>query len=99
MEEWPYRLVAFTGFFCICLIAWLSGTRRRVNGKVLIGSMGLAWVIGIVIFWVPGSKWVLAWINDLLVATLAAAQKGSIFLFGPLEDSGHPLKAGLRVVF
>jgi len=47
MEEWPYRLVAFTGFFCICLIAWLSGTRRRVNGKVVIGSMGLAWVIGI----------------------------------------------------
>ncbi len=99
MEEWPYRLVAFTGFFCICLIAWLTGTRRRVNGKVVIGSIVLAWVIGIVIFWVPGSKWVLAWINDLLVATLAAAQKGSIFLFGPLAvGPGQSLPDGTTSV-
>ncbi|MCZ6624243.1 MAG: nucleoside permease nupX [Deltaproteobacteria bacterium] len=84
MEEWPYRLLAFTGFFSICFIAWVTGTRQRVNGKVVIGSMILAWVIAIIIFWVPGSKWVLGWMNDVLVSTLAAAQKGSIFLFGPL---------------
>ena len=84
MEEWPYRLAAFTGFFSICFIAWVTGTRRPVNGKIVVGSMVLAWMIAALIFWVPGSKWVLGWINDVLVATLAAAQKGSIFLFGPL---------------
>ena len=84
MEDWPYRLLAFTGFFCICFIAWVTGTRRRVNGKIVVGSMGLAWMIATFVFWLPWSKWVLAWMNDVIVAILAAAQKGSIFLFGPL---------------
>ena len=99
MNEWPFRLVAVVGFLSLCGIAWVTGTRGRVNGKTILGSMVLAWVIAAATFWLPGSKWVLAAINDVLVATLAAAQKGSVFLFGPLAvGPGQSLADGTQSV-
>ena len=99
MNEWPYRLVAVVGFLSICGIAWATGTRGRINGKTILGSMVLAWVIATATFWFPGSKWVLEAINDVLVATLAAAQKGSVFLFGPLAvGPGQSLADGTHSV-
>ena len=84
MNDFPYRLVALLGFLVICSIAWATGSRGRVNSKTVIGSLTLAWVIAGATFWLPGSKWLLTAINDVLVATLAAARKGTVFLFGPL---------------
>ena len=84
MNDFPYRLVALLGFLLICGIAWATGSRGRVNSKTVIGSLTLAWVIAGATFWLPGSKWLLTAINDVLVATLAAARKGTVFLFGPL---------------
>ena len=99
MNEWPYRLVAVLGFLSLCGIAWVTGTRGRINRKTILGSLVLAWVIAAATFWFPGSKWVLRAINDVLVATLAAAQKGSVFLFGPLAvGPGQSLADGTQSV-
>ena len=87
MEDWPYRLVAFTGFFTIAFVAWLTGRRGRLNWNTVIGSVVVAWSLGVVTFWFPGSRWVLGRLNDIVVATLTASQKGSLFLFGPLAGA------------
>ena len=84
MEDRVYRLVAFAGFFLICVLAWVSGRRRPVKWNTIIGSGALAWMFAGLIFLFPGSKWILTWINSVVVAILAAAQHGSVFLFGPL---------------
>lgn len=84
MEEWPYRLLAFVGFFTIASLAWVTGRRTRLNWTTIGGSTALAWGLGIVSFWFPGSRWLWGAINDVVVAMLAASQKGTLFLLGPL---------------
>ena len=84
MEDLTYRGVALAGFFMISLIAWATGSRTSINKKTIGGSILLAWIIGVLTFWLPWTRNALAWTNDVLIATLQASQKGSIFLFGPL---------------
>ena len=84
MEEPIYRLISLSGFFVIAGIAWVTGTRTKIKIETIIGSISLAWVLGALTFWFSGSRTVLKWINDLLIALLGASHKGSIFLFGPL---------------
>lgn len=84
MEEWPYRLLAFVGFFTIALLAWVTGRRTRLNWTTIGGSVALAWGLGVVSFWFPGARWFWGMLNDLVVALLAASQKGTFFLLGPL---------------
>ncbi len=84
MDEWPYRLIAGIGFVTISLLAWVTGKRNRLNWTTIGGSAALAWGLGIVSFWFPGSRWLWSIINDLVVAVLTASQKGTLFLLGPL---------------
>ena len=84
VDEWQYRLLAFVGFFTIASLAWVTGRRSRVNWKTIGGSVALAWSLGLVSFWFPGSRWVWGVINDMVVAMLTASQKGTLFLLGPL---------------
>ena len=84
LEEWPYRLLAFVGFFTIALLAWLTGRRSRINWKTIGGSAALAWGLGVVSFWFPGARWIWGVINDIVVGVLTASQKGTLFLLGPL---------------
>ena len=84
MEEWPYRLLAFVGFFTIALLAWVTGRRSRLNWRTIGGSAALAWGLGIISFWFPGARWVWGVINEIVVAMLNASQKGTLFLLGPL---------------
>jgi len=84
MGEISYRVIAFIGFFIICLIAWLTGNKGQINKKTITGSIFLAWSIGGMTFWFPWTRKALEWINSVLMSVLQAAQKGSIFLFGPL---------------
>ena len=84
MEDWPYRLLAFVGFFTITSLAWMTGRRTRLNWTTIGGSAALAWGLGIVSFWFPGSRWVWGVVNDMVVAVLTASQKGTLFLLGPL---------------
>jgi CNT family concentrative nucleoside transporter len=84
VDEWPYRLLAFVGFFTIALLAWLTGRRSRINWKTIGGSAALAWGLGLISFWFPGARWLWGVINDIVVAVLTASQKGTLFLLGPL---------------
>ncbi|HBR48980.1 MAG TPA: nucleoside permease nupX [Nitrospira sp.] len=95
MEEWPYRLIAGIGFITIALLAWVTGTRNRLNWTTIGGSAALAWGLGILSFWFPGSRWFWSMINDLVVAVLTASQKGTVFLLGPLAlGPGQTLPGG-----
>ena len=84
MDEIAYRGVAFTGFFIISFIAWVTGNKDRLNKKTIGGSIFLAWSIGGMTFWLPCTRKALEWINTTLMSVLQASQKGSVFLFGPL---------------
>ena len=84
MDEIAYRGVAFTGFFIISFIAWVTGNKDRLNKKTIAGSIFLAWSIGGLTFWLPWTRKALEWINTSLMSVLQASQKGSVFLFGPL---------------
>jgi len=84
MDEIAYRGVAFTGFFIISFIAWVTGNKDRLNKKTIAGSIFLAWSIGGMTFWLPWTRKALEWINTTLMSVLQASQKGSVFLFGPL---------------
>ena len=84
MDEITYRGVAFTGFFIISFIAWVTGNKDRLNKKTIAGSIFLAWSIGGLTFWLPWTRKALEWINTSLMSVLQASQKGSVFLFGPL---------------
>ena len=84
MEEWSYRLIACIGFVTIALLAWVTGKRSRPNWTTIGGSAALAWGLGILSFWFPGSRWFWSILNDMVVAVLTASQKGTVFLLGPL---------------
>ena len=84
MDEGLYRLIAFAGFGVVALLAWLTGWRSPVNWKTVGGSVGLAWILGGLTFWLPWSRQALSGLNDVLIAFLNVYQKGNIFLFGPL---------------
>jgi len=84
VEDWRYRLIAGIGFVTIAWLAWVTGKRKRPNWRTIGGSAALAWGLGIVSFWFPGSRWLWSIINDLVVAVLTASQKGTLFLLGPL---------------
>ena len=84
MDEGLYRFIAFAGFLIVGVIAWLTGKRTPVNWKTITGSFVLAWVLGVLTFWLPWSRQALSWLNDILIAILNVYQKGNIFLFGPL---------------
>ena len=98
-EDWPFRLIAFTGFCLVPLFAWITGDRRQVDKKTVMGSLVLIWAIGFLTFWLPWSKQALEWINGALVAVLYASQKGTVFLFGPLAmGPGQSLPDGTTSV-
>ncbi|MBL8074091.1 MAG: hypothetical protein JNL29_06960 [Nitrospira sp.] len=95
VEEWLYRLIAGIGFVTIAWLAWLTGRRTRLNWTTIGGSASLAWGLGILSFWFPGSRWFWSMINDLVVAVLTASQKGTVFLLGPLAlGPGQTLQDG-----
>ena len=53
MDENIYRLISLTGFFLVAFIAWATGSRQKINVKTIMGSVVLAWVLGVLTFW-PG---------------------------------------------
>jgi len=87
MEDFTYRLTSFFGFFLLSGMAWATGSRTKVKTKTILGCFFLAWVLGILTFWLAGSRSVIQWINDFLISILSASHKGAVFLFGPLALS------------
>lgn len=98
-EDGVFRMTALAGFFVITAFAWVTGDRRRVDRRTVVGSMVLIWAVGFLTFWLPWSRQILGWVNDVLVAVLNASQKGTIFLFGPLAiGPGQKLADGATSV-
>jgi len=95
MEEGLYRFIAFAGFLIVGFVAWVTGRRSSVNWRTIAGSFVLAWVLGVLTFWLPWSRQALSGLNDILIAILNVYQRGNIFLFGPLAISpGQTLPDG-----
>ncbi len=84
MEDFTYRLISFCGFIILSGIAWITGTRNKIKIETILGSIFLAWLVGALTFWFTESRFVLEWINDVLIALLHASHKGAVFIFGPL---------------
>ena len=84
MEDFTYRLISFCGFIILSGIAWITGTRNKIKIETILGSIFLAWLVGALTFWFTESRFVLEWINDVLIALLNASHKGAVFIFGPL---------------
>ena len=96
MDEGLYRIIALAGFGVVAFLAWLTGKRAPVNWKTIGGSFALAWVLGVLTFWLPWSRQALSGLNDVLIAVLNVYQKGNIFLFGPLAiGPGQTLPDGI----
>jgi concentrative nucleoside transporter, CNT family len=80
-----YALISLAGFFAFAGIAYaLSSDRSRVNWRTVAWGMGLQLLIGLLVFRVPASRQFFYWLNDLVLALLAASQSGTNFLLGPL---------------
>ena len=84
MEDFIYRLISFFGFIILSGIAWITGTHNKIKIETILGSIFLAWLVGALTFWFTESRFVLEWINDVLIALLNASHKGAVFIFGPL---------------
>ena len=84
MEDFTYRLISCFGFIILSGIAWITGTRNKIKIETILGSIFLAWLVGALTFWFTESRFVLEWINDVLISLLNASHKGAVFIFGPL---------------
>lgn len=80
-----YNLVSFSGIFVLAGLAWLFSSRRRVvNGRVLVGGIGLQLLFGLFIFVVPAGRHFFLLVNSVVVKVLDSAMAGTNFLFGRL---------------
>ena len=99
MEDFVFRWISLLGFFVISFIAWITGTKAKINLKTILGSILLSWTIGGLTFWLPWTRNALQWLNNILISILQASQKGTIFLFGPLAISpGQTLEDGTQSI-
>lgn len=90
------HLISLAGFFVFAAIAWLfSANRRKVDWRTVGWGIGLQFLIGLLVFKLPGSRQAFLWLNDGVMALLEAAKAGSDFLLGPLStgktEAGTPL--------
>lgn len=89
------NLGSFAGLVALAFLAWAAGGfRRPVPWRPVLASGGLMLVLGAVVFWAPWTRTVLIWINDTVIALLAAGNEGARFLFGPLALSPGQATAG-----
>jgi CNT family concentrative nucleoside transporter len=80
-----YNLISFIGIFILLATAWLFSHNRRVlNGRVVLGGVGLQLLIGLFVFQVPVGTRFFLWINTVVVQVLDSAAAGAAFVFGPL---------------
>ena len=99
MEDFVYRWISLIGFFVILCIAWITGTKTKINLKTILGSIILALTIGGLTFWLPWTRNIFQWRNNILTSILQASQKGTVFLFGPLAISpGQTLEDGTQSI-
>jgi concentrative nucleoside transporter, CNT family len=86
-------LQSASGFFAICLIAWLlSEDRRAVPWRIVVAGALLQLALAALLLWVPLSRNVFLGLNDLLSALEQATQEGTRFVFGFLGGGATPFE-------
>ena len=95
-----YNLVSFAGIFVLMAFAWaLSTDRRRLNLRCIAFGVGLQMLLGLVVFWAPGSTRFFLRLNDAVVKLFTAASAGQKFLFGKLGDPAGSEPTGFVLAF
>ena len=93
------NLGSLAGLVALALLAWAAGGfRRPVPWRPVLASGGLMLVLGAVVFWAPWTRTALIWINDVVIALLAASNEGARFLFGPLALNPGQTAGGAQSV-
>ncbi len=81
------NLISFAGIFGLCAIAWLFSENRNPQyfpWRVVIAGLLLQFLLGALIFVVPGTRDLLQAFSTLLNGLFEAADAGARFIFGDL---------------
>jgi CNT family concentrative nucleoside transporter len=94
------NLGSLCGCVALAVIAWAAGgCKRPVAWRAVGGSTALLAGLGAAVFWLPPTRTVLLWVNDLVIAILDAGSAGSKFVFGPLAlNPGDVSASGERSI-
>ncbi|WNZ21672.1 nucleoside:proton symporter [Leptolyngbya sp. NK1-12] len=79
------NLISFFGIFGLCAIAWLFSENRHPRyfpWRVVIAGLLLQFVLGALVFIVPGTRDLLQVFSTLLNVLFEAADAGARFIFG-----------------
>lgn len=79
------NLISFVGIFGLCAIAWLFSENRHPRyfpWRVVIAGLLLQFLLGALIFVVPGTRELLQGFSALLNVVFEAADAGARFIFG-----------------
>jgi CNT family concentrative nucleoside transporter len=79
------NLWSFAGCIVLGALGWAAGGfSRPLPWRTVTGSATLLLGLGLLVFWIPGSRGVLTWVNGAVLAVLGAGREGALFLLGPL---------------
>ena len=81
------NLISFFGIFGLCAIAWLFSENRHPSyfpWRVVIAGLLLQFILGALVFVVPGTRDLLQVLSALLNVLFEAAEAGARFVFGAL---------------
>jgi CNT family concentrative nucleoside transporter len=88
--------ISLLGWVSFCALAWaIGGFKRPVPWRTVAGATLLTFALAAAVFLLPGSRQILVFVNNVIVAALDSSMKGAVFLFGPLALSpGQATPAG-----
>ncbi|MBN2188098.1 MAG: hypothetical protein JW699_01490, partial [Chitinispirillaceae bacterium] len=79
------NFISFSGIFVLVFIGRLfSGSRGRMNWRVIGWGVGFQLLFGLFVFRVPAGARIFLFVNDAVVKVVDAASAGTRFVFGPL---------------
>jgi len=75
------------GIAVFCVLAWLlSSHRNRVPWRIMLGGLGLQFVLGYTFLKWEGGRAALQWAAGLVSQLIALNSEGAAFVFGPLAQ-------------
>ncbi len=84
------RLQSALGFVLLLVLCWLSGQRRSVSWRVVVGGVVLQWLLGLLLLRLPQSRELFFLINRGMTALEEATMAGTTMVFGYLGGGDTP---------
>ncbi len=79
------NVISLIGVYVLCFLAWLTSENKKlVPWETIKWGLLSQFVIGVLIFVVPGTKDAVATLNDALNFLMDASEAGARFLFGSI---------------